>query len=221
MIDPIAASFLAISSRSPAAVGLVFAAGLITSIGPCVAPRYLAVAAFANGSRAWVPTLAFVTGLFGAFVALGWSAALLGSVWASSRTIDIVLAVALAGGGIVTLVRASATADCDDRCRSRTRTPRSLGGILLLGAASALVVSPCCTPVVLTVVAASTAIGQPLLGVVLLAAFTLGHAAPLFLAGGMLSKLQRVLGARVPAQAPAIVAGTLLLALGAYYGVLA
>jgi cytochrome c-type biogenesis protein len=225
MIDPIAAAMEAVTSGSPAALGLVFLAGVVSSIGPCVAPRYVAIAAIANGNRRpFLPTLAFVAGLIGAFMALGYVAGLLGTLWYWSSTIDAVLAVGLIGGGCIALVRAEAHHNTQHSCAGSSARParhRSLGAIFLLGAASAFVISPCCTPVVMTVAATLTAIGKPLAGVVLLASFAAGHALPLFFAGSVGTLVRRIVPLRVPAQAPAIVGAVLMLALGIYYGVLA
>jgi cytochrome c-type biogenesis protein len=225
MIDPVAAAMFALTSGSPAAVGLVFLAGAVTSIGPCMAPRYIAIAAIVNGARRPIrPTLAFVLGLVCAFVALGFVAGLLGTLWSVSSSIYLVLALGLILGGCVTLVRAVPHQAGDHVCADTTpaRGPeRSLGAIFLLGAASAFVLSPCCTPIVAAVVATSTAIGSPVTGVILLFSYAAGHALPLFFAGNIGPVAARILPPRLMDQAPAIVGAALMLTLGAYYGVLA
>jgi cytochrome c-type biogenesis protein len=226
MIDPVGSTMLALTSRSPAAFGLVFLAGVVTSVGPCIAPRYIAIAAISNGDRRPIlATIAFVLGLIGAFMALGFGAGLLGTLWSLSGPIDIALAVGLVGGGCVTLVRAvpahAANAACAHGSRVIAGRQRSLGAIFLLGAASAFVISPCCTPIVAAVVATSTAIGKPLVGVGLLFCYAAGHALPLFFAGSISTVVRRIVPPQISAQAPAIVGAVLMLALGIYYGVLA
>lgn len=228
MIDPISAAEAAIASGSPAAVGLAFAAGLCTSLGPCVSPRYLAVTAIASGySRPLAPTLAFVGGLIGAFMLLGLGAGILGSVVGLSTPLYAVLAAGLIAAGLVTIVRARPAVGPAACCGTGRRPPgvpalrhRSYGGIFLMGAVSALVVSPCCTPVIASIVALSSAIGRPLLGSLALASFALGHALPLCFAGSVTTYVRRCVSIRIGAQAPAIVTGALMLALGAYYGLL-
>jgi cytochrome c biogenesis protein CcdA len=96
-----------------------------------------------------------------------------------------------------------------------------MGGPLLLGAASALVVSPCCTPMLAAIVATSAELGRPLAGAALLGCFALGHALPLFLAGSPATLLRRFRLRGIAAQSPAIIGGTLLLSLGVFYGALA
>jgi cytochrome c-type biogenesis protein len=225
MIDPLAAVALALTSPSPAALALVFAGGIVTSIGPCVAPRYLAIASIAGRDRhPFVPTLAYVGGLIGAFTLVGFAGGLLGTLWSASGTIDAVLAVALVAGGCTALVRAEPRRENHAECCSAGRPAghrRSIGAIFLLGAASALVVSPCCTPVLATIAAATTATGEPLLGALLLALFGAGHALPLLFTGHLGAALARWAPRRLGAQVPAIVSAVLMLALGLYYAVIA
>jgi len=203
---------------------LVFAAGMLTSFGPCVAPRYIAVTAIANASRRPVITIgAFVAGLVAAYVFLGFAAGLLGQLWSLSSLIDVALAASLVAGGIITLIRArpAAHATCShDGINAKPLSDGSAGGTFLIGAATALVISPCCTPIVAAIVATSSAIGKPALGAGLLALFALGHAVPLLFSGVFGSFVMRRFAVLTVSQAPSIVAGTLMLALGCYYAVL-
>ncbi len=120
MIDVLGEGLRAAATRSPLAYPLVFAAGVVTSVGPCVAPRYVAVAALANAARRpWRVVAAFVAGLVGAYVALGLAAGALGALWSTSSAVYAVLAVVLAVGGLVTLLRAERTST---RASTGTRT---------------------------------------------------------------------------------------------------
>ncbi len=225
MIDPVAASMLALTSRSPAAFGLVFAGGLLSSVGPCIAPRYVAIAAIAGRDRRpIVPTAAFVGGLIAAFLALGFAGGLLGTLGSASSTIDVMLAIALLAAGCHALVRAEPHSHAADCCRPvdpKSGERQSIGAVFLLGAASALVVSPCCTPMIATVVATSTAAGEPLVGAALVASFGVGHALPLFFTGQIGAVVARCAPRAMREQGPAIVSAVLMLALGIYYAVLA
>lgn len=97
----------------------------------------------------------------------------------------------------------------------------SAGGALLLGASFALVVSPCCTPLVVGILAYTSASGNALYGSTLLACFALGHALPVvgvaFGTSGLLAVLQR----HAVRRAAGVVGATLMLGLAAYYAVLA
>ena len=222
MIDAVSAGLHAVATRSPLAYPLVFAAGAVTSIGPCAAPRYVALAALVNASRR--PTgiiAAFVAGLVGAYVVLGAAAGAVGALWSASRLVYAALAVFLAIAGVVTLLRGGAP-HAHRSARAQDAGARaSLGGTFLLGASSAFVVSPCCTPVVAGIAGLTTASGHTGEGVALLAAFASGHALPIVSAGALGTRVARGLRHVSASHAPAVVAGTLMLALAAYYGVLA
>ncbi len=232
MTDVLGEGLRAASLRSPLAYPLVFAAGLLTSAGPCVAPRYVAVAALANAARRpWRVVATFVAGLVGAYAMLGLAAGALGALWSTSTLLYTVLALALAAGGALTLLRdgthehAATPASVPAPVPAATATARersvSLGGALLLGATSAFVVSPCCAPVVAGIAGLTTLGGRTGEGVALLVAFALGHALPLLAAGALGSRVAALLARLSASAAPAVVSGTLMLALAAYYGVLA
>jgi len=215
--DVVGEALRAAAARSALAYPLVFAAGLVTSVGPCAAPRYVAVAALAHGARRpWAVAAAFSAGLVGAYVVLGLGAGMLGAMWSASSFIYAALAVVLAVGGIATLIRAGAA----DAPRCNDHAPRA-GGPFLLGASSAFVMSPCCTPVVAAIAATTMASGPAPSGTALLAAFACGHAVPVVTACALGTHVSGALRRWTASQAPAIIAGSLMLALAAYYGVLA
>jgi cytochrome c biogenesis protein CcdA len=216
-------SLVAAGAAAGPAAGAAFAAGVLTSIGPCAAPRFIAVAAFAGQRRGMLRIAAFVVGLAGAYLAVGFAAGLLGTLTALSGVLYAVLAVGLVSAGCVALVRAESDGSESHACAHADthEPPRSLGAALLLGAGSALVVSPCCTPAIGAIAATSAALGKPLTGAFLLLSFALGHALPLVGAGSIAPALRKLLPRAVPAQAPAIVSAVLTIALGLYYGVLA
>ncbi|GAC1577783.1 MAG: hypothetical protein NVS3B7_11220 [Candidatus Elarobacter sp.] len=218
MIDPLGDVLRAAALGSPLAYPLAFAAGALTSAGPCVAPRYVAVTALANASaRPWRIIATFVAGVLGAYVVLGLAAGSLGTLWSSSPWLYASLAVVLAAGGIRTLV-------CGPRDGHVCLPARSLegaGGTFLIGASSALVVSPCCTPVIAALAGLTLTAGRTLEGVLLLVAFGCGHALPLVAAGAVGARLGAMLGRLTSSAAPSTVGGSLMLALAAYYGALA
>ena len=216
MIDPLALGIDAIVRGDATRVPLVAAAGLATSVGPCVAPRYIAVAALLGERRRTLTIAAFVAGLTTAYATLGFAAGLLAQVTGHTSALDAALAAALAAGGLATLLRRSQCTHAP-----QPRTPQRLSGIFCLGAASALVVSPCCTPVVAALIGLEGGAADPLARAALLTAFALGHAAPLVAAGSLGALCARPLRAWTASPAPAVVSGTLMLALGAYYGLLA
>lgn len=219
MIDPFGESLRAAAQGSPLAYPFVFAAGIATSAGPCVAPRYVAVAALANGSPHPARVVgAFLTGLIGAYVVLGLAAGAVGALWSNSTVVYVLLALALAAGGTLTLWRGEGR---DNHQHHAGKLHASAGGTFLLGASSALVVSPCCTPAIAGIAGLTTLGGHPLEGGLLLATFGLGHGAPLLAAGVLGARISGLFARLASSDAPAVVAGSLMLALAAYYGVLA
>lgn len=195
-------------------LALAAVAGLSTSLGPCVAPRYLAmlgIAGNASRSRRLAIIGAFVAGTCLSYVALASFGWLVTSVGRSSRLFYAALAVSLAGAGAYTLLR-------EPRHVCSSSPTRSNGSVFLLGASSALVVSPCCTPIVIGFGAISASMSS-FAFVATVVAFALGHAAPL----GLLfigSEAIRKVTSRYGAAVTTVNAG-LLIALGAYYGLLA
>ena len=213
MIDPQTAVFDAFAHPTLGAFASVFCGGLITSIGPCVAPRYIAISALTGTERrAVLPIGVFATGLLGAYVSLGWISGALGFLANASTLIYAVLATGLIVGGLWTLV----VVPCQHAHSSTP--PRSLGAVLLLGMASAFVASPCCTPIVAAVVSTSAIVGKPTFGAMLLFFFALGHIAPLAAVAFLGGRLRATIVRFAHAQAPAIAGGVLMLALGLLYG---
>ncbi len=190
-------------------------AGAATSIGPCVAPRYLALAAMIGNRRPYVTVVAFTAGIVVATVVLGAGAGLAAALIANVTLIDALVAATLIAFGLVTLVREP------QHCTHHAPAAPRASGAFALGAASALVVSPCCTPLIVAFAGLGAFEREPLVAALALAAFALGHAAPLVLAGAAGTAFARPIRAFAATAAPAVVSGSLTIALGCYYGLLA
>jgi len=231
--DLLSQGLQAVATRSPLALPLVFAAGAATSVGPCLAPRYVAVAALAQGARRpWLAAAAFAAGLIAAYAALVLAAGSLGALVRRSPLVYAMLAAALVAAGIAAIVRgdrahvhgdADASEGRPERCAASPprRTAGGIGGALLLGASSALVVSPCCTPVVAAIAGFTVSGTRPADGVALVAAFACGHALPLAAVASLGNGVAATFARFRVGGAGATVAGTLMIAVGAYYAVLA
>ena len=217
MTDPIGVSLVAILNHTYAAVPIAMAAGTVTSIGPCVAPRYLALAVLIGDRRPLVPLAAFVAGVVVAYVALGFGSSLVMLLFTHIAFADIILAVTLIAIGVRTLVQEPHL--CSESKADRPRVRPS--SAFTLGAASALVVSPCCTPMVVAFAGLGVLDRDPVIVAVYLAAFALGHAAPLALVGAFGAASTDRLRVASATAAPSVIAGTLTIALGCYYGLLA
>jgi cytochrome c biogenesis protein CcdA len=222
VIDPIAVSIEAIVRADTTRLPLVAFAGVVTSLGPCVAPRYIAIVALLGDRRRTLTVATFVAGMLAAYTALAFGAGLLTAVAGHASALYLVLAATLACAGVVTLVRVPACDHAEHHEQNAGTRPRSRrsSGVFCLGAASAFVVSPCCTPVVAAVIGMTATDTDPLSRAALLGAFALGHSAPLFMVGSLGSLCTRTLRAWNATPAPAVVSGSLMLGLGAYYGLL-
>ncbi|HEX3548992.1 MAG TPA: cytochrome c biogenesis protein CcdA [Candidatus Elarobacter sp.] len=217
MIDVLAEGLRAAATRSAAAYPLLALAGAASSVGPCVAPRAIAVAALAQRSRRPARVIAaFVTGVLATSLAVAAGAGAVAASLGTSRIAYVLLAATLAVAGVATLASAHGA-----RCTAHAheRATSGLGGVALLGATSALVVSPCCTPALAAIAGLTAARGGE--GIALAGAFACGHAAPLIGAGIAGARVTSAMRRLASAQAPAIVSGTLMLALAAFYGALA
>ncbi|MBV8152349.1 MAG: hypothetical protein JOY59_12390 [Candidatus Eremiobacteraeota bacterium] len=197
-----------------AALSAAFVTGLASSLGPCVAPRYLIVsAALAGGARA-VEIAAFFLGTLGGFGCYAFAGSLLAMVQIGSHAIYGGIAIGLIAAGLAMLWQ---TSHADARCRRYGRL--SLGGMFLLGVSSAFTLSPCCTPIAIAI-GLQAASGSLLLALSSLLAFAAGHVGPL-VAAWLAARRLRAMVWSDWAQTSSVIAGTLLLALGSVYAVLA
>jgi cytochrome c biogenesis protein CcdA len=164
------------------------------------------------------PVISFVFGLIFAYASFGAIAALVGRLLQFSTAIYALLALAMACCGTALLWREPRT-ECGNGRGAGHHT--GAGAAFLLGASFALVVSPCCTPIVLGIIAYTSASGDPLYGSTLLAVFALGHALPVLCVGAGAQRLALILSNGIVKHAVSTTAAALMFALAAYYAVLA
>ncbi len=193
-----------------------FLAGAGTSFGPCVAPRFLAICSIAgesSGRQRACTTGAFIAGIGFGTLLLAYGTVKLAAVAAASSYVYGVLAAALAFSGIRALIDA-------DRCGCTHKALRlPLGGAFFLGTAMTLVISPCCTPVIVSIGAIAAGTGRTFAGL-LIVAFLAGHLFPLIVAGFGTNGVRRALELRSFAMPVQVVAGALALAMSGYYALL-
>lgn len=214
MVDPIDAAMRAIGSGSPVAVLLVLAGGAIASMGPCTAPRTIAVVSLAGNAppkARFVIVGSFIGGLAAAYASFGIFASILGVLSNLSHWVYAALGCALGITGTITLARSGRGHAC-----SASR-PQSLGSAFLLGSSFALVISPCCTPILMAILAYCAQTQNLAYSVLLLAAFALGHSLPLLVAGAAASRCARWVSRFALGQCVEVVAGGLLICLSGYY----
>ena len=211
------------SNRAPF---LAFGAGALTSIGPCVAPRLVAVAAICTGQATPLQRggaiASLVAGLCCAYVAIGICASLLRPLIHSSTAVYLACSAAFLFGGVRSVLAGSTDPlrRCGTSCcEEAPMAVRSYGMAFLQGCSFGLVVSPCCMPIIAVATGLSFGLGSWPAATAILAAFAFGHALPLIGFGLGLGGIRRWL---VLCEGPlALVSGGLLIALSVYYVALA
>jgi cytochrome c-type biogenesis protein len=205
----------------PLTVALVFAGGLLTSLGPCslsLLPVTLAyLAGFdAEATRPWLRSLSFCAGIVASLVLLGLASGALGRIYGQVPglipTLVAVLAVVM-GLNLLGLLRLPLPSGPDPE-RWRQRVPPAAAP-LAAGLAFGLAASPCTTPVLAVLLAWIAQAGAPLAGVLLLTAFAAGQVLPLLLAGTAAAWVPRLLALRALGQWVPPVSGAVLLISGA------
>jgi len=197
-----------LSSSPVLAVGLLFLAGVLTSLTPCIYPMIPITAAIVGGqsvgesrpprSRVILLTLAYVAGLAIVYATLGVVAGITGTIFGTISTnpwlyflmANILMIAALAMLDVIpvrlpaSLVQRASTAGTAGRA----------SGAFVMGAVSGLVAAPCGAPVMAAVLTWVTSTQRAALGFLYLLSFSLGMCALLVFVGlfsGTLTRLPR------------------------------
>lgn len=196
-----------LSSSPVLSIGLLFVAGVLTSLTPCIYPMIPITAAIVGGSRnrpgatRWQPiglSLVYALGLSLVYALLGlvagMSGTLFGSIssnpWLYFAMANMLILAALAMLDVFTIrlpswVLAKASA---------SGTGGTYSGALVMGGMSGLVAAPCSAPVMAAVLTWVTTTKSAALGFVYLFAFSLGMCTLLVAVGassGFLTRLPR------------------------------
>jgi thiol:disulfide interchange protein DsbD len=200
-----------LSSSPLTALPILFIAGVLTSLAPCIYPMIPITAAIVGGSavgdaprprsRTVILTLTYVLGLALAYASVGLFAGLTGTLFGSVSTnpwvyfamANLLVVAALAMLDVIPvrvptwlLTRASTAG-----------RGGSLYGVFVMGAASGLVAAPCSAPVMAAVLTWVTATKSGALGFIYLFVFSLGMCTILVVVGlfsGTLARLPRAGG---------------------------
>lgn len=197
-----------LSSSPLTALPILFIAGVLTSLAPCIYPMIPITAAIVGGSavgeaprarsRTVFLTFAYVLGLSLAYASVGLFAGLTGTLFGSVSTnpwvyftmANLLIIAALAMLEVIPvrvpswLLTRAATAGQGG----------SLYGVFVMGAASGLVAAPCSAPVMAAVLTWVTATKSGVLGFIYLFVFSLGMCTLLILVGlfsGTLARLPK------------------------------
>jgi cytochrome c-type biogenesis protein len=197
-----------LSTSPAAALPLLFIAGVLTSLTPCVYPMIPITVALVGGEsvgaadaprrRAVVLTLAYVLGVALVYAALGLIAGLSGTIfgaissnpWLYFLQANVLLLAGLLMLDVFTLRLPTSTLEW----ASRVGRGGHGTGAFAMGAVSGLVAAPCGAPVMAAVLTWVTRTQSAVLGFIYLFVFSLGMCALLFAIGvssGTLSRLPR------------------------------
>jgi cytochrome c-type biogenesis protein len=196
-------------TSSPAvAVLLLFLAGVLTSLTPCIYPMIPITAAIVGGqsvgeekaprSRTILLTLSYVVGLAVVYATLGVIAGVSGTIFGTISTnpwlyfamANLLMIAALSMLDVSPVRLPSALV----AKASTAGTAGRVSGALVMGAVSGLVAAPCSAPVMAAVLTWVTTTQRAALGFVYLLSFSLGMCALLVVVGlfsGTVSRLPR------------------------------
>lgn len=217
-----------LASQPALALALLFGAGVLTSLTPCVYPMIPITAGIISGtagesaprSRVVGLTLAYVMGLALLYALAGLIAGLSGQLFgtiASSVWARLLIALMLALFGLAMLDVLPVTAP-----RRLVRWASGLGGgsypaVFLLGATSGLVAAPCGAPAFAAVLTWVSTTGSGWMGFAYLFVFSLGMTALLFVVGVSAGAASRLPRAGSWTAWVKKIAGLLMLGMSAYY----
>lgn len=188
---------------TPISVGVIFLAGLLTSLTPCMLSMLPITIGYIGGYetktrlQAAAQSTWFSLGLATTLAGLGILAALLGKIYGQiGLGLPIVVSIVAILMGLHLL-------------EALPLQLPSLGGMewiskdlpsgvrsYLIGLTFGLVASPCSTPVLASLLAWISSTKDPVLGSVLLLSYTAGYVAPLILAGTFTASIKKLLELR-------------------------
>lgn len=192
-----------LSHLSLVSVGIIFAAGLLTSLTPCMLSMLPITIGYIGGYEAKSRLQAaaqstwFSLGLATTLAGLGILAAIAGKIYGQVGIgLPIVVSVVSILMGLNLLealpLRLPSFTGLDFISKDLPEGVRSY----FLGLTFGLVASPCSTPVLATLLAWVSTTRDPILGSALLLSYTAGYVAPLILAGTFTASIKKLLELR-------------------------
>jgi cytochrome c-type biogenesis protein len=197
-----------LSSSPLTALPILFIAGVLTSLAPCIYPMIPITAAIVGGSavgeaprartQTVLLTFAYVLGLSLAYASVGLFAGLTGTLFGSVSTnpwvyFGMANLLILAALAMLEVIPVRVPAWLLTRAATAGKGG-SLYGVFVMGAASGLVAAPCSAPVMAAVLTWVTATKSGVLGFIYLFVFSLGMCTLLVMVGlfsGTLARLPK------------------------------
>ncbi len=210
---------LGLSQPGPLTITIIFAAGLLTSLGPCalsllpVTVAYLA--GFKHQQSPLQRSIYFCSGIVLALIFLGSLSGLVGKIYGQLpeivSTIVAIIAI-LMGLNLIGLLKIPLPSGPNPNFWS-SKVPEPLAPTTA-GFAFGLAASPCSTPVLAVLLAWISQSGNPFLGILFLGCFGLGQVIPLFIAGTAAATIPSFLGLRQFSKWIPPLSGSILLTIG-------
>lgn len=188
---------------SPGSIGIIFAAGLLTSLTPCMLSMLPITIGYIGGYESQsrlqsvVQSTWFSLGLATTLAGLGVIAAIAGRIYGQvgmGLPILVSLIAILMGLNLLDALPLRLPSFTGLELISK-EWPKGVQSYLL-GLTFGLVASPCSTPVLATLLGWVSTSQDPVLGGVLLLAYTAGYVAPLILAGMFTASIKNILELR-------------------------
>ncbi|MEL6398011.1 MAG: cytochrome c biogenesis protein CcdA [Cyanobacteria bacterium J06626_4] len=193
-----------LTSISFVSVGVVWLAGLLTSLTPCTLSMLPIMVGYMGGYeakgrfQAIAQSTWFALGLATTLAALGLIAGAVGRVYGQvGLGLPIVVSVLaiLMGLNLLEALPIPLPSFGNNVDVTTMGVPLAVKSYLL-GLTFGLVASPCSTPVLATLLAWISTTGDPVLGGALLLAYTVGYVTPLVIAGSFTATLKKLLAIR-------------------------
>lgn len=185
-------------------LGLLFGAGLLTSLTPCTLSMLPITVGYIGGyedKSRWhgaVQSMWFALGLSTTLAGLGIGAALLGRIYGKVGTglgFAVSFTAILMGLYLLEALPLRLPSFSLDIGKRTERLPKGVRAFLL-GLTFGLVASPCSTPILATLLAWISSTQSPLLGCGLLLAYTSGYVLPIVVVGTFTATLKQFLALR-------------------------
>jgi cytochrome c-type biogenesis protein len=212
-----------LSHLSWASISIIFLAGLLTSLTPCMLSMLPITIGYIGGYeassrlQAAAQSLWFCLGLATTLAGLGIIAVFVGQVYGQiGMGLPIIVSAIAILMGLNLLEALPLSFPSLNRLDFiHSEWPRGVRSYLL-GLTFGLVASPCSTPVLASLLAWVSTTHNPAMGTVLLLAYTGGYSAPLILAGTFTATLKRLLALRQWATWITPASGLLLVGFGVF-----
>jgi len=191
-----------LQSLSVFSLGLVFFAGLITSLTPCTLSMLPLMVAYIGGFESKTTlssafqSLWFGLGFATTLCGLGVAAAIFGKIYGQVGTgLSVILGIVAIAMGLYLLELIPIQLPNWGSIEISQTLPKFLKSYLL-GLSFGLVASPCSTPVLITLLAYISTTNNPILGTGLLLAYAIGSVSPLVVAGTFTGAIKQLLKIR-------------------------